>query len=401
MSRLRGDHRAPASRDFRAAAIAVAGVANFLNLYTPQSILPDLAHSFAVPASGVGLAITAPLLAVALVAPFAGAISDRVGRRVLIVGALFLLTLPTLLIATSTSLHMLLVWRFLQGLVLPFIFAVAVAYIGDEMPGAAGIRAAGLYSAGCILGGFGGRFIAGLVAQWAGWRMGFVAIGGLTFALALFVTVALRPERNFKPVSGGLAGTVRSYAAHMRNPRLLATCLIGFGMLFSNVAVYSFVNFYLAASPFSLGPAQLGGVFVVYLLGIVTTTIASRLAVRVGRITTLGLALGLAGLGLGLTLVQHTGAVIAGLAGLSGGLLVVQALCLGVIPALAAQARSSAVGLYVTTYYIGGALGGFVPALAWQAHGWAGVVALLIPIFAIMFALAAWQWPHQHAGKVA
>ena len=162
-------------------------MANFLNLYTPQAVLPALAASFNMQAAGAGLAVTAPLIAVAMVAPFAGAISDRIGRRVLIVGALFLLVVPTLLIATSPSMHILLLWRFLQGVLLPFIFAVCVAYIGDEIPGPAGIRAASLYSAGTIFGGFGGRFVAGLVAEWAGWRMGFVAVAGLTFALFLLL----------------------------------------------------------------------------------------------------------------------------------------------------------------------------------------------------------------------
>ena len=108
-------------RDPRPAALAVAGISNFLNLYTPQAILPAIATSFAVPASTTGLAVTAPLLAVALVAPFAGAISDRLGRKRLIVGAAFALVLPTLMIAGSDSLDALIAWRFVQGLVLPFI----------------------------------------------------------------------------------------------------------------------------------------------------------------------------------------------------------------------------------------------------------------------------------------
>ena len=56
---------------------------------------------------------------------------------------------------------------------------------------------------------------------------------------------------------------------------------------------------------------------------------------------------------------------------------------------------SSAVGLYVTTYYIGGALGGFVPAVAWQRDGWAGVVAVVMVMLIGMMALAIWQWPRR------
>ena len=383
------------SRDPRPAAIAVAGIANFLNLYTPQAILPAIATSFAVPASATGLAVTAPLLAVALVAPFAGAISDRLGRKRLIVGAAFALVVPTLMVASSDSLEALIAWRFVQGLVLPFIFAVSVAYIGDELPGAAGLKTASYYSGGNIFGGFFGRFVAGMVAEWAGWRMGFGAVAGLTLAGAIYVAIMLPTERNFRPVTGGFGATLATYRMHVRNWRLLATCLIGFGMLFSNVAIYTFVNFLLAAPPYSFSPAQLGGVFTVYLLGVVTTTLAGGLAVRIGRISTLALGLGLSWLGLACTLVPMSAVIVLGLAFLSAGLFVVQALCIGLVPILVTEARSTAVGLYVTTYYIGGALGGFVPALAYQGAGWPGVVALVACVFAAMLALAAWQWPRK------
>ena len=71
----------------RAAAVVLAGFATVLNLYTPQAILPLLAAAFAVDVADTGLTITASLVAVAVVAPFAGAISDRVGRKRLIAAA--------------------------------------------------------------------------------------------------------------------------------------------------------------------------------------------------------------------------------------------------------------------------------------------------------------------------
>jgi len=376
----------------RAAAVALAGFTNFLNLYTPQAIQPLIAADFAVDAADTGRTITASLIAVALVAPFAGAISDRVGRKRLIVGACLLLAVPTLLIATATSLEAMLVWRFLQGLALPFIFAVTVAYIGEEAAGAEGIRLTGIYGMGCIVGGFGGRFIAGIAADLAGWRAGFVVIGLFTLAASLAIALLLPAERRFQAQRGGLLAQAATWRSHFGNARLLATCLIGFAMLFSNVATYTFVSLHLAAEPFGLSPAQLGGVFAVYLVGVATTAIATALAIRIGRRATLTLAATLAAGGLLLTLLPLLVTVIAGLALLSGGLLVVQNLSVGFIGATVTQARSAAVGMYVTTYYVGGALGGVVPALAWQAAGWPGVVALLLPVLAAMGVLAARYW---------
>ena len=55
------------------------------------------------------------------------------------------------------SLSALIFWRAVQGLVLPPIFAVTVAYIGDEWPPREATTAAGIYSSGSSIGGFTGR----------------------------------------------------------------------------------------------------------------------------------------------------------------------------------------------------------------------------------------------------
>src|SRR5919206_1732746 len=114
--------------DRRRIAIALAGFSVFLNLYAPQSVLPLLAHEFAVGAGEASLTITASTAAVALIAPFTGTFADVVGRKRVIVAAMFALIAPTAMVALAPSLHALLFWRFAQGLVLPPIFAVTVAY---------------------------------------------------------------------------------------------------------------------------------------------------------------------------------------------------------------------------------------------------------------------------------
>ncbi len=376
----------------RAFALAVAGIAAFINLYAPQAILPALATTFHVPLLRTGLTVTAPLLAVAAVAPFVGAISDRLGRKRLITGAILLMLLPTLGIAAAPSFAVLLALRFAQGLAVPFIITVTVAYIGDECPGPEAIRAAGSYSIGSILGGFAGRFVAGIGADLGGWRLAFVAIAVLTAASWLAILRYLPAERRFVPTTGGLRATLAAYGEHLRNPRLLATCGIGFGMLFTNVAVFTFVDFHLSAPPLNLSPAALAFIFIVYLVGAVTTSLFTRLAVRIGRRPTLLLVLATAAAGLAITLLPGLAPAILGLAVFVAGIMAVQALSMGFIGAIVPRARSAAVGLYVTLFYIGGSLGGIVPAWAWTAARWPGVVLLLFAILAAMAALGARFW---------
>ena len=384
-------------RDTRALAAGLAAFVNFVNLYTPQAILPVLTADFAVAPARTGLTVTAPLIAVALVAPFAGGISDRVGRKRLIVGASLLLFLPTLVLAATTNFELFLLARFAQGLLLPFIFTVTVAYMGEELQGQQAVDAAGAYTIGSIIGGFGGRFLAGVIADIAGWRTAFVLVAIMTLLGAVLLGKLLPKEQRFRPITGGLGASLAAYARHLGNIRLLGTCAVGFGMLFSNVAVFTFVNFHLTAAPYNLSTSALGFVFAVYLVGIVTTTVATRLLVRIGRVATLVLALGLSAAGLCATLAPSLSLVILGLAGLSGGLFVTQTICINWIGANITRAKSSAVGLYVTIFYVGGSLGGIVPGLVFHAFGWQGVVMLVTATMMAMLAIANLSWARRGA----
>src|SRR5260370_21231329 len=94
--------------DRRRVAVALAGFCVFLNLYAPQSVLPLLAGEFAVGAGTASLAITASTLAVALIAPFTRTIAGVVGRKRVLVAAMFALGVPTTPCALPPGIHALL-----------------------------------------------------------------------------------------------------------------------------------------------------------------------------------------------------------------------------------------------------------------------------------------------------
>ncbi|HKO09556.1 MAG TPA: MFS transporter, partial [Alphaproteobacteria bacterium] len=237
--------------DPRRLAVALAGLCTFLDLYATQSLLPLFARTFAASPAAVSLTVSATTFAVAIVAPFVGIMADLMGRKRIIVGAIALLVAPTALIALATSLEQVVVLRFVQGLLLPPIFAVTVAYIGDEWAAAEVPAVTGIYMAGGALGGFLGRFISGLASELWGWRSAFLVLAALTAVSAIVVGLFLPRERRFVRAAG-LATALGGMARNLTNRRLVATFTVGFAVLFSFVAGFTYVNFYLAAPPFGL-----------------------------------------------------------------------------------------------------------------------------------------------------
>ncbi|HEY1858186.1 MFS transporter [Acidocella sp.] len=379
-------------------AIFAAGFATFVNMWCTQAILPVLAASFHIAQARTSLTVTAPLIATAAMAPLIGAISDRFGRKKFICGAGLVLVLPTLLAAAAQNFDLFVLCRFIQGLTLPFIFTITIAYIGDETSGPATARLAGTYMSGTIFGGFSGRMITGLVTSEYGWRPAFVVIALLTLVMTVSIALLLPRGRNFRPLYG-VRQALSSFPLHLSNPRLLTTYMVGFGVLFSLVAVFTYINFRLAAAPYALGPAALSGIFVVYLGGVVVSPIAARLGNKFGRRVIMSCAAALIMIGLVLTLARPLALIELGLLLISSAIFMQQTLATGFVSTVAQTAKSTAVGLYVMVYYIGGSFGGFVPGSFWHEYGWPGCVAIVGAVQVVMLAviLRFWKQPKKAA----
>src|SRR2546430_10197092 len=80
--------------DHRKIAIAIAGFSTFLTLYSPQALLPSLAREFGVGAAEISAIMTASTLAIALTAPFTGAVADVLGRKRVIAAAMLAIAVP-------------------------------------------------------------------------------------------------------------------------------------------------------------------------------------------------------------------------------------------------------------------------------------------------------------------
>ncbi|WP_168197747.1 MFS transporter [Pseudolabrys sp. FHR47] len=372
-------------------AVGIAGYFSFINLYSPQAILPLLASEFGTGAAGIATIMTVSTLAVALTAPLTGTVADVLGRKRVIVTAMFILFIPTLMCALATSLNVLIFWRFVQGLVLPPVFAVTLAYIGDEWEPHEVTGIAGIYMSGASLGGFSGRFFTGILSDFFGWRPAMMVIAVSTLAGALAVLILLPREKKFVR-SEGLAASGRQMLQHLRNGQLLAIYAAGFGVLFCFILTFTYINFRLAAPPFNLSPTWLGAIFVVYLVGSGLAPTAGWAVGRFGRrnvmITVIGIWIG----GILLTLAMPLWLVLLGLVICAACGLICQAIATGFVSITAKAGRSSAVGLYVSCFYAGGAFGAAVGGVAWTIGGWPACVATLVAMMVFIAMIVFFLW---------
>ncbi|MGD0812660.1 MAG: MFS transporter [Verrucomicrobiota bacterium] len=372
-------------------ALFVTGFATFVNLYSTQPLLPRFREIFHASELMVSLTVSAPILAVALAAPFLGLVADSLGRKRVIVASMLALSLPTALAATAWNLPQLIAWRFLQGLFTPGIIAVAMAYISEETPPRLAGSTMAIYVTGGVMGGFCGRFASGLIAAHWGWRTSMVILGIATFVGAMLTWWRLPRSRKFVRQNNA-AQSFASLRMHLRHPQLLATYAVGFNVLFCLVGVFTYVNFYLADPPFSFGPAPLASIFAVYLIGAVVTPFSGQLLDRIGHRRVLIAAASVTSVGVLLTLIRSVPFVIAGLALAASGAFASQAGASSHVGKVAGHARSSAAGVYLALYYLGGCAGSVLPGLFWKETGWIGCVGLMICMQSVTVLVVSRLW---------
>ncbi len=360
-------------------AVFLVGFFAFLQVYSVQAILPVLMQDLQATEVQAGLTVGATVLGVAMMSPFMGMLSDAFGRKPFIVGSLFFLAAPTALMAGVQGIDQMMLCRLAQGLAVPGITVVLIAYIGEEYGGRIMTRLMSLYVSGTVLGGFMGRFLLGHLNEQIGWRSAFLLMGALCLGAAIFVWLQLPPSKCFvaKPRFRTALGTL---SRHLRHRDLIAACLLGACVLCSLVGCFTYINLHLAEEPYRLNTGQLANLFAVYLIGMVITPLSARLINRFGSARTVLLAVGLSMLGVLGTLLAPLPLIVAGLALMSSGVFITQAATISYIAVNVSEGRSLATGLYYMAYYAGGTGGAWLCGHAYVAEGWPGVIAVLLGV---------------------
>ena len=369
----------PGTRDSRRAGLALflVGFATFSLIYCVQPLLPAFSAGFGIsPASSsLALSLTTGFLAVSIV--MAGAFSQALGRRGVMAASMLLAALLNIAAALMPHWHGLLAARALEGLVLGGVPAVAMAWLAEEIHPAHLGRSMGLYVAGTAFGGMAGRVGMGLMTEFTTWRTAMLALGVLCLLCAIAFARLLPPSRHFVPKPGlNLGYHLSTWGAHLRNRGLLRLYAIGFLATSVFVALFNYATFLLSAPPHALSQTWVSLIFLAYGLGMVSSSLAGRLADRLGRRPLLLAGFSLMLAGVLLTLAGWLPLIIAGIALVTTGFFIAHAVTSSAVGPQAGSAKGHAASLYLLFYYLGSSVTGSVGGWFWQHGGWPAIVAL-------------------------
>jgi MFS transporter, YNFM family, putative membrane transport protein len=371
-------------------AMVIAGFATFSLLYSVQSLLPIFSQAFHVSAGEASLVVslaTGPL-AITLIA--ASVVSDRVGRQRMMTLSLFAGSILTVASAVLPGWHTLLVTRFLTGIALGGIPAVAMAYVAEEVDARSIGGAMGLYIAGSAIGGMIGRILVSVLTDVLGWRISLGMVGGCSFIGALVFWRVAPPSRSFSPRKHDWASffaSVKYLAKDAALPWLYGESFLLMGAF---VTIYNYVAFHLLEPPYSLSQTAVGTLFLLYIVGSFSATWFGKLAGRLGRRRVFWIPIVVFLGGVALTAAQPLFLIILGVAVVTAGYFGAHSIASSWVGRRGRASRAQATAFYLFFLYMGSSVLGAAGGIAWSRAGWRGIASFTGVLIGIAL-LVGWR----------
>jgi YNFM family putative membrane transporter len=356
-------------------AMVIAGFATFSLLYSVQSLLPVFSRTFQVSAGEASLVVSLATGPLAIVLIIASVISDRIGRQRMMTMSLFAGSLLTIASAVLPGWHTLLVTRFLTGIALGGIPAVAMAYVAEEVDASSIGGAMGLYIAGSAIGGMLGRILVSVLTDVVGWRIALGGVGVCSLVGALVFWRVAPPSRSFVPRTHDWASFFASLKYMAKDAALPWLYSESFFLMGAFITVYNYVAFHLLAPPYSLSQAAVGAIFLLYIVGSFSATRFGKLAGQLGRRRVFWIPVVIFLGGVILTLARPLPVIILGVAVVTVGYFGAHSIASSWVGRRGRAARAQATAFYLFFLYMGSSVLGAVGGIAWSRAGWVGVAS--------------------------
>ncbi|WP_059105492.1 MFS transporter [Shouchella shacheensis] len=361
---------------YRHAALALffAGFVTFATLYTTQPLMPVFSEDFAVSPSSASLTLSLSTGVLAIGLLIATPLSQRYGRKNVMLASMMATSLLSLLSALSPSFGLLLLVRGLLGLALAGVPAIAMTYIVEEFQKRGLGKIMGLYIAGTSIGGMSGRLLTGFLTDLLSWRFAIALISILAIVLTLLFFYLLPAPSHPKNPSLSLKQSIGGYLKAFKDKKLVLLISLGFWLMGSFVTLFNYIGFYLMAPPFSFSQTVIGLLFITYLAGTFSSVYMGKKADQYGKRRVLLLSGAIMAAGAWLTAVPSSLMQLPALLIFTFGFFASHSIASSTVSTQANGARAEASSLYLVAYYLGSSIAGTVGGFFWSSYGWLGVL---------------------------
>ncbi|MED4888550.1 MFS transporter [Lysinibacillus fusiformis] len=266
------------------------GMVVMSSLYLTIPLISLFSDYFNISLAKAGFTSSVFSLGFALGCFFYGAISEKYGRKNVIVFGLFSLSMITLLLGLVNDFSFILLLRGLQGLAAATFSPVALAYTLEIFPNDRKVGAIGFISTGFLVAGIVGQVFSGYVSDHSHWHVIFYVLAAVYLITALLV-VWILPKGVLQNESKNIWAPLKRIGIIFTNRNLIFSYIIAFVLLMSFVSMYIILGAYLTSDSFSMKGQNLIYIRAFGIVGMVMSPFAGKLAKRFNVLFVLKMAL--------------------------------------------------------------------------------------------------------------
>lgn len=288
---------------------------------------------------------------------FYGPLSDRFGRKTVILSGLSTLAVISLLMGLITDLSWLILFRGLQGAAAATFSPVALAYAVEVFPPEKRVTTIGFISTGFLMAGITGQIFSSFISQHYGWNVVCYLLG-IMYAVTAFLILWFIPASPVIHANTSIAAICRQMGTLLKQKALLCSYIIALSLLLSFVGMYTALNNYLSSPLFGFTAQQILYVRSMGIIGMLVSPYAGQLVERYGIFPVLrgGLLIAVIGmllLGMSADLLFI---VVSSILFVTGIAIAVPTL-IALIGRLGGRARGAAVSAYTFILFAGASIG--------------------------------------------
>lgn len=290
---------------------------------------------------------------------FSGPLSDRFGRKEVMLSGLALLAIITLGIGLAQGFFAIIVLRSIQGLAAATFAPVAISYIVDRFPQQKVVTAVGFVSSGFLMSGIVGQIASDFLSQQFGWHGVFYYFGGIYLLTAILLFVFL-PKTAKLHAESGIQTMFLQFRKVISRKTLRQCYYITLTLLLSFVAMYTALGQFLETD-YGLGEQDILAIRTLGVIGMLFTPFVGKLTELFGleRVLRGGIALAVIGLAM-LGFTSHLSMLAVMSVVFVIGIALTVPTLISLIGQLGGQEHGAAVSLYAFILFIGTSIGPLV-----------------------------------------
>lgn len=317
---------------------------------------------------------------------FTGPLSDRYGRKQVMLTGLVILTMVTFILPIFSSLAWVIAWRSFQGFAAASFAPVAIAYVVDKFPLEKRVTAIGFISSSFLISAIVGQIFSSYISEQFKWQSVFYYFGGIYFLTAVLVLILL-PKTAARQENTNLKFMFTQFFRLLTDKRLVQVYSIAVTLLLTFVAFYTILGEYLT-NEFGMSADGILYIRIIGIIGMLFAPFAGKLTSQFGLMAVLRAALIIAVLGSLIIGINSNSVflVFMSIIFVAGIALTVPTL-ISLIGQLGGKNHGAAVSLYTFILFVGASLGPMIAVILLQVanYGMAFVcLAILLGISLII-----------------